>query len=126
MVNLHGTLFLAVAIYLLICALWGVVLAATHRPISPSYRGSLRLAELLILAQVVVGIIVFFMQQQHVFSLHYLYGLVIILALPAAEMLGVQWWKGRRETWVVALACLFAFGLAIRAAMTGFPLAGVH
>ena len=126
MVSLHGTLFLAVSLYLLICTVWGVALAATHRPISASYRGSLRLAELLILAQVIIGIIVFFLQQQHVFSLHYLYGLVIILALPAAESFGVQWWKGRRETWVVAIACLFCFGLAIRAAMTGFPMAGVH
>ena len=119
MVNLHGTLFIAVALYLLICALWGLGLAIGRREISPSYRGSLRIAEALIVAQVLAGVVVFFTAPHPKIVLHYLYGLVILLALPAAESLGTQWWKGRRETLVVALGCLFAFGLAIRAAMTG-------
>jgi len=119
MVSLHGTLFLAVAIYLLVCALWGIGLALFQRPISPSYRGTLRLGELLILAQVVVGAIVFASGKRPSIELHYLYGLVILLALPAAETFAPRWGKGRRETWVVALGCLFAFGLSVRAAMTG-------
>lgn len=120
MVSLHGTLFAAVALYLLICAVWGFVLAIMRHPIGPSYRGSLRIAEGLILAQVVVGAIVFLSGAPRPrIGLHYLYGLVILLALPAAETLGPQWWKGRRETLVVAVGCLFAFGLSVRAAMTG-------
>jgi hypothetical protein len=55
-------------------------------------------------------------------GIHYLYGVVILLALPAGEILGQQWWNGRRETLVVAITCLFAFGVAIRAAMTGGAL----
>jgi heme A synthase len=120
MVNLHGTLFAAVALYLLICAVWGFVLAIMRRPIGPSYRGSLRIAEGLVLVQVVVGAIVFLSgAPRPKIGLHYLYGLVILLALPAAETLGPQWWKGRRETLVIAVGCLFAFGLSVRAAMTG-------
>ena len=120
MVNLHRTLFAAVALYLLICAVWGFVLAIMRRPIGPSFRGSLRIAEGLILVQVVVGAIVFLSgAPRPKISLHYLYGLVILLALPAVETLGPQWWKGRRETLVIAVGCLFAFGLSVRAAMTG-------
>jgi heme A synthase len=119
-VNLHGSLFIAVALYLLICAIWGFVLAVLRRPIGPSFRGSLRIAEGLILAQVVVGAIVFLSGAPRPPSpLHYLYGLVIVLALPAAETLAPQWWKGRHQTLVVAVGCLFAFGLSVRAAMTG-------
>ena len=120
MVALHMSLFLAVAIYLLICTVWGFVLAVMRRPIGPSFRGSLRIAEGLILVQVIVGAIVYLSGAPHPkVVLHYLYGLVIVLALPAAETLAPQWWPGRRETLVVAVGCLLAFGLAIRAAMTG-------
>jgi heme A synthase len=120
MVNLHGSLFIAVALYLLICVIWGFVLAIMRRPIGPSFRGSLRIAEGLILAQVVIGAIVFVSgAPRPEVGLHYLYGLVLVLALPAAETLAPQWWKGRHQTLVIAVGCLFAFGLAVRAAMTG-------
>jgi hypothetical protein len=120
MVALHVSLFLAVAIYLLICTVWGAILAVMRRPIGPSFRGSLRIAEGLILVQVVVGAVVFLSGAPHPkIALHYLYGLVILLALPAAETLAPQWWKGRHETLVITIGCLFAFGLSVRAAMTG-------
>lgn len=119
MVSLHGTLFIAVALYLLICAIWGFVLAIMRRPVGPAYRGSLRIAEGLIVVQVIVGALVFATGKRPPIGLHYLYGLVILLALPAAETLGPQWWKGRRETLVIAVGCLFAVGLSVRAAMTG-------
>ncbi|MGI8915321.1 MAG: hypothetical protein ACR2JY_16315 [Chloroflexota bacterium] len=120
MVALHMSLFLAVAIYLLICTVWGFVLTIMRRPIGPSYRGSLRIAEGLILVQVIIGAIVFLSGAPHPkVVLHYLYGLVILLALPAAETLAPQWGKGRHETLAVAIGCLLAFGLAVRAAMTG-------
>jgi hypothetical protein len=98
-----------------------LVLAIRKRPISPSYRGTLRLGEALIAVQALVGLILFLSGLRPAVGLHWAYGLVIVLALPAAETFGPQWWKGRRETLVVALGCLFAFGLAIRAAMTGMP-----
>ena len=119
---LHGTVFLTTAIYVFVCFLWGLVLAIRKQPISPSYRGALRLAVLVILAEDLLGLILFFLFGQHPETpLHWLYGIVIALALPAGESLGQQWWKGRRQTLVVAIACLFAFGLAIRASMTGGP-----
>ncbi|GEM_PF-1020971 len=121
LVSVHRTLFLAVALYLLICFIWGLLLVIRRRPISASYRGSLRLGEILIAVQAVVGLIVLLMGTRPKTWLHLAYGLVIVLALPAAETFGPQWWKGRRETLVVALGCLFAFGLAVRAAMTGLP-----
>jgi hypothetical protein len=119
MVSLHHTLFVAAALYLFICLLWGLALVVGRRPISPAYRGTLRLAEGLLLAQAVVGLLVFFTVRHPAQVLHLAYGLVILLALPAAETFGPQWWKGRRETLVVTLGCLFALGLAVRAAMTG-------
>lgn len=120
MVSLHANLFLAVVIYLLFCTVWGFGLAIRGRPISSSFRGSLRIAEGLIVVQVIVGAIVFLSGAPHPkVGLHFLYGLVILLALPAAETLGPQWWQGRRETLVIAVGCLLAGGLAVRAAMTG-------
>ncbi|HEY8742710.1 MAG TPA: hypothetical protein VIU62_06405, partial [Chloroflexota bacterium] len=119
-VSLHRTLFGAVALYLLICTVWGFVLAIMRRPVGPAYRGSLRIAEGLILVQVVVGALVFLSgAPRPKIGLHYLYGLVIVLTLPAAETLSPQWWKGRHETLVIAVGCLLAFGLSVRAAMTG-------
>ena len=116
---LHGTIFLTTAIYVFVCFLWGLVLAVRKQPISPSYRGALRLAVLVILAEDVLGVILFLFGARPATPLHWLYGLVIAFALPLGESFGQQWWKGRRQTLVVALACLFAVGLAIRASMTG-------
>ncbi|MCL4544606.1 MAG: hypothetical protein M1118_08445 [Chloroflexi bacterium] len=119
MIELHRALFGAVFLYTFICAIWGIILAVRLKPISPAFRGSLRLAEALILVEAIVGVIVFISGQRPQQGLHFLYGAVILLAIPAGEALGGQWWDGRRESFVTAIGCLLAGALAVRAAMTG-------
>ncbi len=118
-VELHRALFGTIVLYTLICMVWGFGLAVRRHPNSASYRGALRLAELLILVEVIIGALTFLSGKRPPDSLHFVYGIVILLAIPAGEAFGGQWWNGRREPLVTAIGCLLASALAVRAAMTG-------
>ena len=119
LVELHRALFGAVVLYALVCMVWGFGLAVRRRPNSASYRGALRLAELLILAEVIIGALTFLSGKRPPDGLHFVYGIVILLVIPAGEAFGGQWWNGRKESLVTAVGCLLAGALAVRAAMTG-------
>lgn len=87
---------------------------------SGSYRATLVLTEGLFILQGLVGIAIYFAGSRPHDPLHWLYGPLLVIALPiAASYLSGR--DSRREAMVYGLAALFMFGLAIRAYMTGHP-----
>ena len=82
------------------------------------YRSTLVLAELLFIVQGLVGVGLFVTGHVLRDSLHLLYGVLLVLALPiAASYTSAR--ERRREPLVFGIVGLFMVGLTVRAFMTG-------
>jgi heme A synthase len=114
---LHARLANAVVVFMLIAGVWGLWSYFRRQPVSASYLGTLVIGELLIAAQVLAGILLYLQGARAVGIIHYLYGFLALIALPAAFAY-VRGAEGRRESMVYGLVSLFIFGLAIRGIIT--------
>jgi heme A synthase len=117
-VDFHSSFSRVVLIYSAIIGLWGLFLYFRGSNPSPGYLGALVIAEGVGLFQGAIGL--FVRSQGHAphDALHYLYGVVLVITLPAAYFLG----KGaseRRDSLIFGLAGLFMLGIAIRGVTTG-------
>ncbi len=90
--------------------------------ISPLFRSALRVTAYLALIQVVIGGLIFFFLPDNRASdqLHYVYGLVVLLAIPLA----LTYMSGkpqhiRRDLLFLIAAAIVAAAAAVRAALTG-------
>ena len=115
---LHQGFARAFLIYSALMGLWGLFLWITGRPPSGGYLGALVLDEVLALVQGVVGLIVRAGGQAPHDALHYLYGIVAVVSLPAAYFLSDEG-TTRRDSLYFGLAGLFLVGVAIRGTVTG-------
>lgn len=118
MIGIHELLFQMIALYTLICAGWGLINYRRHRPVTDSYRTTLLIAELMFVAQALVGLELLGEGRAPADPLHYLYGLVGIAILPSVTGYAAGRGKKREGLWL-GLACLVLFGVSIRAFMTG-------
>ncbi len=117
-VSLHELLARMLVLYFAVVGLWGLFLALRRQPFNSGFQGALIIALVLGVVQALVGVVLLVTAPTRPRdSLHYLYGLSIIVALPL-----VQQFVSKR-TWsrplVYGLASLFIMGLAIRAITTG-------
>lgn len=117
LIILHTRLANAVAIFMLVMGLWGLVNFIRRQPVSPSYFGALVIGELLIVAQVLAGITLYGVGLRSAGLIHYLYGVLTLISLPAAFAY-VQGDQSHRATGVYAMVGLFVFGLALRGIFT--------
>lgn len=121
-VVLHQGFARVVLIYSLLLALWGLFLYVRGHGPTGGFLGALILDEGVIVLESLIGIVLYGQGHRPGQTLHLLYGLATFLAIPTAYL-----WAGgrteafstRRESLIYGLACLFLFGLGIRAAMTG-------
>lgn len=121
-VFLHQGFGQVVLIYSLLLALWGLFLYARGEPPSGGYLGALILDEGVIIVQSLIGIVLYGLGYRPGQTLHLLYGLAVFLALPTAYLWASANRAGpltRRDSLILGVACLFLFGLGIRAATTG-------
>lgn len=114
--QLHARLAEAVTIYLAALGAWGLLLAARGSGPSASYRGSIVIVEVVIVAQGLLGAVAW-PTRGPADWIHVLYGLALALALPLAAS-AVREGSPRRTALTLALASLFAAGLAIRGITT--------
>lgn len=115
---LHQGFARAFLIYSALMALWGLFLYVTGHNPSGGYLGALVLNEGLALLQGAVGLILRAQGHAPHDALHYLYGIVAVVSLPAAYFLSDEG-TTRRDSLYFALASLFLVGVAIRGTVTG-------
>ncbi|HLJ67405.1 MAG TPA: hypothetical protein VKX16_08600 [Chloroflexota bacterium] len=117
-VNFHSNFARVVLIYSALMALWGLGLYFAGRNPSPSYLGSLVLEEAIAIFQGLLGVIVLGGGNRPHDGLHYLYGVVLVITLPAAYFYSARGTE-RRDSLIFGLATLFMLGIAIRGITTG-------
>jgi hypothetical protein len=114
--SLHGRVATAIVLYLSVVGLWGLFLGARGSGPTPSFIGSLVIAEIAAIAQGLLGIALLFSQRPSQ-SLHVLYGFALAVAIPLAATL-VRKRERRTASFTFGLMALFAAGLAIRGITT--------
>lgn len=114
---LHSRLQLTLSALLVALLLWGLICAARGR-VGQSYIAGLWVAQLLIMAQGLLGVSLLFVSGAPAgLALHGIYGLVAAGCLPAA----IAYNRGRAGRWealIFAAVCLFLLGVLIRAVAT--------
>ena len=101
----------------MIVGIWGLVTYFRRQPASGGYRSLLVITEGVFIAQGLIGIVLFLGGRRPHDGLHWLYGILLVIALPIAATYASG--QGRRESLVYGIAGLFMAGLAIRAFTTG-------
>lgn len=116
--GLHQGFFTVVLIYAGLIALWGLYLYVRGSNPSGGYVGALFIMEGVAALQGIIGLAVLISGHQPHDPLHYVYGVLAVVALPAAYFLSSNATE-RRDSLIFGLAGLFLIGIAIRAATTG-------
>lgn len=112
--EVHIRLATAMLIFLSVAGLWGLVSYVLRRGIGGSYWGILAVGEVLILAQVVVGTILWIEGARPARTIHILYGIVAAITLPGYYAY-TRGRDDRRASLTYGLICLFLVGISIRA-----------
>jgi hypothetical protein len=115
---LHNGLANACTLFSLIIFIYGIVAFFRGSGVSGAYLGVLIVGELLFIAQLVVGLVLF---AEHLSPargwVHYLYGVVLVISLPGLYAF-VRGRDTRREALLYALMGLFLAGISLRAVTT--------
>ncbi len=118
MVQVHDSLGNAIIFFMVVCSLWSFFNYLRGRPLGPSLSGSLVIGEILVVGQGGVGLALFLFGLRPVGAIHFLYGLLVAMTLPAAYLLLPDDENGRQESLRYGFVCMFIVGLTIRAMTT--------
>lgn len=117
MTLVHQRLATSVLLFMSVAGLWGLISYVLRRGVSSSYWGILAIGELLILAQVAAGAVLWLNGDRPARGIHLLYGVVAAIALPGYYAYS----KGeddRRRALNYGLFCLFVVAIGFRAVTT--------
>jgi heme A synthase len=114
----HQYVFRVGLLITVIVGVWGLVTYFRQQPASGGYRSALVITEGVFIVQGLIGIVLFLGGRRPHDGLHWLYGILLVIALPIAATYA-SGHEGRRESLVYGIAGLFMAGLAIRALTTG-------
>jgi len=115
---LHQGFSRAVVIYAILMAVWGLGLYVIGQNPSGGYLGALILAEAVAVVEGSIGLVLLIQGHRPPDGLHYLYGVVAVVTLPAAYFMSAGG-SERRDSMVFGFASLLLVGVALRGAMTG-------
>lgn len=115
--SVHAQLATALILYLAAVGVWGIALGVGGSGPTPSYRGSLVIAEVAVVLQGLLGAAAW-VSTGPSDAIHVLYGLALVVTLPLVATI-VRQGSPRRTSLSLGLASLFAAGLAIRGITTG-------
>ena len=102
---------------MLITGVWGLVRWRRGLAIDQSYLGTLLIGELLLIAQMLIGLYLWLvLKAQPGRAIHLLYGFLTVFTLPAVYVYTQGRLKTNREQLFYALATLFLTALLFRAA----------
>ena len=116
--TIHVQLGTAMLLFLSIAGVWGLTTYFLRRGITGSYWGILAVGEILIVAQMVVGIILWIEGARPARTIHVLYGIVAGISIPGYYAY-TRGQDDRRASLTYGLICLFLVGISIRAVGTG-------
>jgi hypothetical protein len=116
--TLHQGFARALLIYSILLALWGFFLYFRSSNPPGGYLGALIILEGLAILQGVVGALLFSQGHRPHDGLHYLYGFVAVLTLPAAYFMSAGGTE-RKDSLIFGAATIFLVGIAIRGIATG-------
>ncbi len=111
---IHVRLGTAMLLFLSIASVWGLATYFLRRGITGSYWGILAVGEILIVAQMVVGIILWIDGARPARTIHVLYGIVAGISIPGYYAY-TRGQDDRRASLTYGLICLFLVGISIRA-----------
>jgi hypothetical protein len=118
---IHGRLGNATLLFSIICVAWGFLNFIRKQPVTGGYWGGLVILQLLAMAQVVVGILVYASTGGGQLArpvVHLLYAATLVISLPAAYV-----YTGgkdtQRENLIYALVCLWLVFIVERSISTG-------
>jgi hypothetical protein len=115
----HASLANTSLLFAVIAGVWGIALRLRHRGIDGNYWGILAVGELLFLGQGLLGAYLWFSgARPGRMGIHILYGVVLIIGLPAYYAIT----KGRDDenaALAFGVLCLFLAAISLRAAVTG-------
>lgn len=116
---LHARLVVTILLFFGALAIWGFVNYLRGEGITGSYKGALAIGEMLVIAEFILGIILFISGARPFRpSIHILYGIVAIITVPGT----FAYTRGRDGRWeqlMYVTVCLFLCGIALRALTTG-------
>jgi heme A synthase len=115
--SLHRGLFFAGLVLTLVIGVWGLIMFFTRRRPSGEYNTALVIVEVLFIIQGLVGATLFVGGRRPHDTLHWLYGVLLVIVLPVATTY-TSGRDDRRQSLVYGIAGLFMAGLAIRALTT--------
>lgn len=121
---LHARLAMSGLLFAAVCVAWGLLNFLRNKPVTSSYWGALVILEILMVAEVVLGILVALSGQGQVARpiVHILYGATMVISLPAAYI-----YTGgkdtRRENLIYAVVSLWLVFIIERGITTGQEVA---
>lgn len=114
----HDRLSLTVVFFMFAVGLWGLLAFARGASLGGSISGAMVIGQILIMLQVVLGVALLIGDRRPIDSMHYLYGVTILIVMPFAYSY-LQRRDPRQALLFFSLVALFIGGLAIRAISTG-------
>jgi len=115
--DVHDRLSNAVLIYAVILGVWGIYNFLQRRGVSEGYWGALVIGQLLIMAQGLLGGLLWYTNAPPERGVHLLYGVTTALGIPAVYVY-TRGREGRAENLAYGSASLLVAILAYRAVMT--------
>ncbi len=115
--GMHQQLATVLVLYYTLVGLWGLVNGVRNLGPTPGFRGAIVIAEVAAIAQGVMGGLLFLFYRHPSDSLHILYGVAMVLAMPLAATY-MRDRAPRGQAVALGFAALFTAGLAIRGITT--------
>lgn len=114
---MHRQLATVLVLYFTLIGLWGLVNGVRNVGPTPGLRGGLVIAEIAAILQGLMGVLLFFFYRAPDDSLHILYGVAMVVAMPLAATY-MRDRAPRGQALALGFAALFTAGLAIRGITT--------
>jgi len=124
--QVHAGLANTAVLFVAAIGVWALVLRFRSQPLGASWSGAAAVAELLILAQALLGTLLYLQGQSAALArpyMHILYGVVAVVTLPAAYGYFGSMEDDRVKTLAMALTCFFLWGILLRAANVAYYVA---
>jgi heme A synthase len=107
-----------------VSGIWGLILFFMKKPINRPWRIALIFTVIVAALQALLGITLVILGQRPgtgtgLYYLHYVYGAIVVLAIPVAVTYATGGKNERRDTLIFSIAALILVAAALRALTTG-------